>query len=512
MRRRFFAFLLTILLLPAFPVMAEDGHLVMAIAPSQFSQGETAYVYFTVPQAATANLEVLDGSGQVCATLLKDAQVHEGANELPWDGSVEGNMLPAGDYVLRLTMGDRQEEISVTLTAGSGSVAASASLGATLEDVDAPPEESGETTETEESGEAATLITPAYRSTHTPSPKHENCYWCTPMDIRNEAAVWAMLTAPVTVLKGENQKQQEVLRAEPSEDAQGIGVVTCVSQSVHVLETLDNGWSLVETYSSSFYDSKVKAWNLFVTGYVRTNRLTEKRPNQEFGIVIDKLTQELYLFKNGRLFSKLLVSTGLFNEKQPYNETRSGEFLLVSKVGEFRSDNMFASMAMRFNSGDLLHEVPHVKNADGTKNYKNTEFKLGTRASHGCIRVQRLKNDEGVNMSWIWNNVPLGTKMVIWEDFAGRQTAIPDPATMLYYNPDGGTSYHLSAECRGVKEEYLPLPGSFTYGELNDSQYKELKACWYCVPPRRIEEIEEINTLHLTQSPGDIPQHLRQDN
>lgn len=66
-------------------------------------------------------------------------------------------------------------------------------------------------------------------------------------------------------------------------------------------------------------------------------------------MVIDKLTQTLYLFKEGHLYSTLLVSTGLANERQPYNETRSGEFLIVSRVGDFNSDNMICAKALRFN-------------------------------------------------------------------------------------------------------------------------------------------------------------------
>jgi len=325
------------------------------------------------------------------------------------------------------------------------------------------------------------------------------------MDIRDEEAVWAMLTAPITIVEGE-QKKQVVLRARPDNDAEGVGVVTCASQSIHVLENLDNGWSLVETYSSSFHDSKVKAWNAFVIGYIPTDRLKTKQPNTDYGMLIDKLTQEIYIFREGKFFTKLLISTGLYNEKQPYNETRSGEFLIVSRVGEFRSDNMFCSMALRFNSGDLLHEVPHVKNADGSKNYKNTEFKLGTRASHGCVRVQRRRNEDGINMSWLWDNIKVNTKLAIWEDFAGRQMDYPDPSMPLYYNPNGGSNFHSTANCSGVRNEYLPLAGMFTYGELRVGEHAKLTPCVYCTPPRSPEEIDAINEIHKTQSPGMVPQ------
>lgn len=166
-----------------------------------------------------------------------------------------------------------------------------------------------------------------------------------------------------------------------------------------MIETLDNGWSLIECYSSSFADNTVKAWNLLVQGYVETNTLTtvEWDSNDKYGLVVDKLTQRLYIYEDGHLISTLLVSTGLANAKQPFNETRSGEYIIGSFTGEFTSGNLYCGMGLRYNDGDLLHEVPHTKRADGSKSYAYNEPKLGTRASHGCIRVQRLRNTEGLN-------------------------------------------------------------------------------------------------------------------
>ena len=345
------------------------------------------------------------------------------------------------------------------------------------------------------------VITPAYRSAYHPG--HEACYWCTPMDIHDEEAVWAMLTAPITIVDA-GQKEQVILYAEPDKNSEQLGVITGASQAVHVLEKGSDGWTKVETYSSSFHDSKVKNWNAFVTGYVQSNKLKTKKVNQDYGIVIDKLTQTLYIFHDGHLMSTLAVSTGLYNEKQPYNETRSGEFVIISRVGDFRSDNLICGMGLRFNSGDLLHEVPHTKNGDGSKNYKNTEPKLGTRSSHGCIRVQRLKNPDGINMKWIWDNIKTGTKIVIWEDYQGRQVEIPDDGTVLYYNPDGGSYYHTTSECKGIKEKFWPQMKAFTYGELDDAAYKALAPCPNCQPPRRKAVLEEINEIHRTSSPGEV--------
>ena len=328
-------------------------------------------------------------------------------------------------------------------------------------------------------------------------------YWSLPMDITDEAAVWEMLMAPITVVdigKKSSEKVQTYLYREPDEDSLPIGVVTCESQGVRVIETLDSGWSLVECYSSSFHDTKVEAWNLLVSGYIRTSYLKTVNPNPSMGIVVDKLTQRLYIFQDGKLLSTLLCSTGLtmWNGKkyQPYNETRSGEFLLMSKVGTLISDRLKCAMAIRFNDGDMIHEVPHVLAADGvTKIYSSTEPKLGTKCSHGCIRVQRNRTPEGINMAWIYDQLKSGSKVkfVIWEDWQGRQIPVPGADTTLYYNPNKGRYYHRSPTCRSAPDvTFQP----FTYGELDTEPFDKLKFCDSCVPPLREAEIQAINEVY----------------
>lgn len=365
-------------------------------------------------------------------------------------------------------------------------------------------EEGGETLLEEQASLPAgsdEVFIPSWGSAWAPRPDEKN-YWTLPMDITDEAAVWEMLMAPMTVVdigKNSGEKSQTYLYREPDEDSLKVGVVTCESQGVRVLETLENGWSRVECYSSSFHATKVEAWNLLVSGYIQTDYLKEVQPNPNLGIVVDKLTQRLYIFQEGKLLTSLLCSTGLVmwngSKYQPYNETRSGEFLLMSKVGTLVSDRLLCDMAIRFNDGDMIHEVPHVNNADGTKNYSSTEFKLGTKCSHGCIRVQRNKTPEGINMAWIWGQLKSGSrvKFVIWEDWQGRQIETPAPDTVLYYNPNKGQLYHRSSFCYSAKKiTFQP----FSYGELEEAPFSKLEACPYCAPPRRAGEIAEINARY----------------
>ena len=59
------------------------------------------------------------------------------------------------------------------------------------------------------------------------------------------------------------------------------------------------------------------------------------------------------------------------------------------------------------------------------------------------------------------------------------------PSTMLYYNPDGGTKYHLDQNCKSTHAKYLPMKGHFTYAEINDSKYANLSPCNVCAAPLR---------------------------
>ena len=324
-------------------------------------------------------------------------------------------------------------------------------------------------------------ITPSFRSEEPRDGEPDDTYWDTPMNLDDEEAIWKMLTLPMTVADIDMNKQM-VIYSKPDENSEGIGMLTGQSQGVHVLETLDNGWTKIETYSTSFHDSKVKNFNAFVTGYVPTKKLKTVEVNQNYGIVIDKLTQRLYLFVDGHLVTSLAVSTGKYNpdakKQQPYNETRSGEYLIIyTKTGALIDDEsgMVCNYALKFNAADYIHEVPHRKNNDGSKNYRGFEEILGNRASHGCIRVQSKMNRAGYNMAVLSDMIKKRqdkncVKLVIWEDYQGRQVKIPDDDTPLYYNPKGGSKYHSQDTCVNIKKRYRPLT-EFSYGELDEGKF-----------------------------------------
>ena len=339
---------------------------------------------------------------------------------------------------------------------------------------------------------------------HTPNEHslvkcdHELCFWNLEMGRMDEAAIWKVLTQPVTVIEGKQREQVRIL-AEPDEKCTDyVGVVTCASQAVHVLRQ-EGDWTLIEAYSSSEEDSAVKVFAEQFQGWVKTKRLKEEAVDQTYGLVVDKLQQRLYVFKEGKLFTTMLCSTGFAkNKANLFHETPAGEFLMVSWVGGFQAETLWCAYGMRINSGILIHEVPsrqetNAKTGETYTSYARCERYLGEKASHGCIRVQRQLTPEGVNAKWLWDHLSRKpyTKVIIWDDL-DRELAYPSDDLLLYYNPKGGENYHSQPTCSLVKDKYEPM-ASFTYGELDQKPYSKLNPCPGCAPMPRKKKIDELN-------------------
>ena len=339
---------------------------------------------------------------------------------------------------------------------------------------------------------------------HTPNEHsavkcdHDLCFWNLEMGrLEDEESIWKVLTQPVTVIAGKQREQVRIL-AEPDEKCTDyVGVVTCSSQAVHVLRE-EGDWTLIEAYSSAEEDSAVHVFAEQFQGWVKTKRLKTEEVDQTYGLVIDKLQQRLYVFKEGKLFTTMLCSTGYAKNKATlFHETPAGEFLMVSWVGGFRAETLWCAYGMRINSGILIHEVPSREETDRNGNtftsYSRCERYLGEKASHGCIRVQRQLTPEGVNAKWLWDHLSRKpyTKVIIWDDL-DRELDYPSDDLLLYYNPKGGTNYHSQPTCSIVKDKYEPMT-AFTYGELDQKPYSKLDPCPGCAPMPRKVKIDELN-------------------
>ncbi len=59
------------------------------------------------------------------------------------------------------------------------------------------------------------------------------------------------------------------------------------------------------------------------------------------------------------------------------------------------------------------------------------------------------------------------------------------PDLLIYYNPEGGTYYHIDPNCESVNPKYRPLSGVIKWSQIENSPYDKLEQCKRCGAPLR---------------------------
>lgn len=451
------------------------------------------YFDFYAGEGGTLAVRLLSGKTGEAVCDVGAMSVEAGSGRMAWNGLLaDGSAVAPGDYMVQVQLknawGEESESSVFSLHI--------------FESEDARSENTLDLS-TLEAEEAASWEEPAAAAA---VPQATSFWDMNPDDYdlsnpEHQQAIWELMMQPITVIQGEQTENiyitnQPGISARPYKE-NCAGELHGQSQGVHVLEENVDGYARIEAYTNdgtkteNSYMESIAASR--VQGYVKASRLYQVTPSDKYALLIDKLRQKLYVFEAGRIVTSLDVSTGKNTQSQPYNETPAGEFITVSRVGDFKAgSSTIGRFAIRINGGTLLHEVLHDVGADGkTKIYTNYEPQLGYKASHGCVRIPRRKNADGFNMEWFWNNLELKTKVFIWDD-KGRQMyepELPEPDTQLYRNPNGGSNYHIDENCPGVKAQYLPLTGDFTYADLDRDEFKKLTPCVYCGAPQTKQEL-----------------------
>ena len=465
----------------------ESPELLSLSAPRQVSPGMTWELRVDPNMAGILVCRIRLENGEWYTFLEEPVPVGESAHY--WNGAVDGAGLAPGEYTIQVRLTDEEDgfsgtaqQLTLTVYGSEQELPEAAQASAAAEEPKAQPE--------------IHTVIPSQAVTR----EQENSYWTLPVGEMDEKSIWDVMMQPIVVIEGE-QKEVYRLRATPDNSSKKeniVGEVTYASQGVHVLETLDNGWTLVETYNSS-YGPKCKSrpgygvTDDLIRGYVKTSLLKTIKPREDYALLIDKLEQKLYIFESGKCTGSLLISTGLNNSTQSWNETPSGEFLMVSRMGGFPAGNLWCAYGMRVNGGCAIHEVPYIGNEHtepAYRDYSSTVPQLGKKASHGCIRVQKEANEQGQNIKWLWDHIKVNTKVLIWDD-TGRYLAYPADDTPIYYNPDKGKNYHENQYCSAVKDRYLPLT-AITYAELNTT-FDYLTPCPRCGKIMKKVEIDALN-------------------
>ncbi len=230
-----------------------------------------------------------------------------------------------------------------------------------------------------------------------------------PEDLEDDEAVWQALTAPVAVGAGGERQGLHILVSKNAGYGKDAGTVNCRTVGLQVLETDGDGWV------------KVGAWRqldgAYVEGYVKREQIRMIRPHGHYGAVVDKRKQTMTVYEDGKRLGTMLISTGLVSERYPRAETRSGAYLIGTRMSGFAREGYNYIYPLRIDGTNLIHQLGYVRR-NNTEVFADQIAELGSKASHGCIRMDMRVTEEsgGINAWWVWMHFEKDTKILITED------------------------------------------------------------------------------------------------
>lgn len=226
-----------------------------------------------------------------------------------------------------------------------------------------------------------------------------------PEDLSDDAAVWEALTSPVTVGDGPEGRGL-LLCPTKRKGSKWNGTVSCRTTGVRVLEICGDGWAKVAAWRQS--DGQ------YTEGYVKASSLRVIRPNDRYGAVVDKKAQTMTIYEDGKKIGTVLVSTGLTTGEDRSADTHSGVFLLGTRMETFNQDGYTYCYPIRIDGPNLIHQAGYLRDRNG-RDFTEEIALLGSKASHGCIRVDPRITEEnnGINSWWIWTHMGRDTKIIV---------------------------------------------------------------------------------------------------
>lgn len=285
-----------------------------------------------------------------------------GPAKFKWDGRLNGKALAPGEYILRYYLPDNPDyrhEVHLTIAEGK---------------------------------------TPDAKLTVSPTILPERGM--------TDAEVWAIMQQPSVVADLSKQTNHLSLRTGKGKGTV-VGTVHGQSQALQVIK-LEDGYAWVGAWNHETGD--------YVEGWVKQSDLKVVTPNAEYGLLIDKAAQTMTVYHQGTAIDTFAISTGLAAEKKMIRETAAGAFLTVDRIASFDSDGYQYDHVIRYDGGNLIHQLGY--DTVGTKHdfSDQTPF-LGTKASHGCIRVSNVPSEgAGINAYWLYTHLPYHTRVIILDD------------------------------------------------------------------------------------------------
>ena len=349
MKKRILILLLALMTAAASAALAAPALDGVFAGDSALVSGQDGWYFdFTASEGGTLALQLLSGETGEAVADIGSIQVEAGPGRMAWDGLLPDGSAPAsGAYMLAAQLKNFWGEESNQSTMSLHIFASEAERGENTLDLSLFMEE--EATFWEEGMDALAAAAEAEAAQYAGVPQAGSFWEMNPDDYdldnpEHQMAIWEIMMQPITVLEGDQTENiyitnQPGISPRPYKE-NCAGEFHGQSQGVNVLAT-EGEYALIEAYTNdgtktdSSYMESIAATK--IRGYVKESLLFTVTPSDKYAILVDKLRQRMYVFEDGKIISELLVSTGLNNPKQPYNETPAGEFLVVSWTGDFKA-------------------------------------------------------------------------------------------------------------------------------------------------------------------------------
>ena len=226
-----------------------------------------------------------------------------------------------------------------------------------------------------------------------------------PEDFSDDAAVWAALTAPVVIGDGV-EGGSLLIMPEKGAHTGSIGTVDGRTSGLAVLELTDDGWAKVGVWR--------KEDGQYTEGWVKTERLHVIRPNDLYGAVVDKKAQTMTVYEDGEKIGTFLISTGYTTAESREADTHSGVYLMGTRMEAFSQSGHIYCYPVRIDGKNLIHSTGFALTG-GLRDYDEEIAALGTKASHGCIRMdpRTTADNGGINAWWVWTHLGHDTKIIV---------------------------------------------------------------------------------------------------
>jgi len=135
-------------------------------------------------------------------------------------------------------------------------------------------------------------------------------------------------------------------------------------------------------------------------------------PTKPYVLKISVADQRVYAYAYdistggySKLVRTMICSTGLKDTPTPYGTFSSAG--PVARWGYFPKWDVYAQYLFRITGGILFHSVLYQTSEESSL-IQGSVSKLGSRASHGCVR---LKVEDA---KWIYNHCPAGTTVIVY--------------------------------------------------------------------------------------------------